>query len=57
MSASRRFTIDANVLVYAAVADDEERHQIARALIRRAVGRDCVLIVQRTFKPVGPWKA
>jgi predicted nucleic acid-binding protein len=46
MSDSRRFTVDANVLIYAAVADDPERHQIARILMRRAVGRDCVLIVQ-----------
>jgi predicted nucleic acid-binding protein len=46
MSDSRRFTIDANVLIYAAVADDLERHRIAHALMKRAVGCDCVLIVQ-----------
>jgi predicted nucleic acid-binding protein len=46
MSNSPRFTVDANVLIYAAVADDPERHRIARTLMRRAVGRDCVLIVQ-----------
>jgi predicted nucleic acid-binding protein len=41
-----RFTFDANVLIYAGVADDPERHRIAGALLRRAVGCDCILIVQ-----------
>jgi predicted nucleic acid-binding protein len=41
-----RFTFDANVLIYAGVADDLERHRIAGALIRRAVGCDCILIAQ-----------
>lgn len=41
-----RFTFDANVLIYAGVADDPERHRIAGALIRRAVGCDCILIAQ-----------
>ena len=46
MRDSLRFTFDANVLVYAGVADDPERHRIAGALLRRAVGCDCILIVQ-----------
>ena len=46
MSDSQRFTVDANILIYAAVADDPERHRIAHALMKRAVGRNCVLIVQ-----------
>ncbi len=41
-----RFTFDANVLIYAGVADDPERHRIAGALIRRAVGCDRILIAQ-----------
>ena len=45
-TANRRFTLDANVLVYAAVADDPERHRVAHALMKRAVAADCVLIVQ-----------
>ena len=46
MSDNPRFTIDANVLIYAAVADDLARHRIAHALMKRAIGCDCVLIVQ-----------
>jgi len=46
MSADRRFTLDANVLVYAAVQDATRRHQIAEALLARAADRDCVLTLQ-----------
>lgn len=41
-----RFTVDANILVYAAVGDDPERHQIAERLMERALRADCILIVQ-----------
>ncbi len=46
MTASVRFSFDANVLVYAAVQDATPRHAVARDLLARAVDRDCVLTVQ-----------
>ena len=46
MRGNLRFTFDANVLIYAGVADDPERHRIAGELIRRAVGCGRILIVQ-----------
>ncbi len=41
-----RFTLDANVLVYAADRDAGERHRVALDVVRRARHRDCVLTLQ-----------
>ncbi|MEC4589394.1 MULTISPECIES: PIN domain-containing protein [Nitrospirillum] len=41
-----RFTIDTNVLVYAADNQAGERHRKAVDVLARARGRDCVLTVQ-----------
>lgn len=41
-----RFTLDTNVLVYAADRDAGDRHRIALGLVRQARGRDCILTLQ-----------
>ncbi|MEI9984218.1 MAG: PIN domain-containing protein [Aliidongia sp.] len=41
-----RFALDTNVLVYAANRDAGERHRIALDLVRRARGKDCVIMLQ-----------
>lgn len=41
-----RFTLDTNILVYAVDHDAGERHRVARDLVSRARGRDCVLTLQ-----------
>jgi predicted nucleic acid-binding protein len=46
MTDSSRLTFDTNVLIYAAVADASPRHQIARHLLARAGGANCVLVLQ-----------
>jgi predicted nucleic acid-binding protein len=46
MTDSVRITFDTNVLVYAGVDDGSPRHQIARHLLARASGADCVLALQ-----------
>jgi predicted nucleic acid-binding protein len=39
-------TFDTNLLVYAVIADATPRHQIARHLLARASGANCVLVLQ-----------
>ena len=39
-------TLDTNILVYALDRDAGERHATARELVERAVGWDCVLMLQ-----------
>jgi len=46
MTDSVRLTFDTNVLVYAAVTDASPRHQIARHLLARAAGANCLLVLQ-----------
>ena len=46
MSAELRFTIDTNVLIYAAVRDSSAQHRIASGLLTRAAGRECLLTLQ-----------
>ena len=46
MLVERRFTLDTNVLVYAADADAALRRRRARHVLRRATLADCVLTVQ-----------
>ena len=41
-----RFTFDTNVLVYALDRDAGDRHRIALDLVKRARGRDCVILLQ-----------
>lgn len=41
-----RFTVDSNILVYAADADAGPRHRAAVALLDRALDEDCVLLAQ-----------
>jgi predicted nucleic acid-binding protein len=41
-----RFTIDTNVLVYAADSQAGDRHRKAIEVLARARGRDCVLTIQ-----------
>jgi predicted nucleic acid-binding protein len=41
-----RFTFDTNILVYALDRDSGDRHRMAVALIRRARGKDCVIMLQ-----------
>jgi predicted nucleic acid-binding protein len=41
-----RFTLDTNVLVYAADKDAGDRHDVALDLVRRARGKDCVISLQ-----------
>jgi predicted nucleic acid-binding protein len=43
---SVRFSVDTNVLVYAAVKQSGPKHRAAIELMRRAVGRDCVVSLQ-----------
>ena len=41
-----RFTLDTNILVYAADRDAGSRHQLALDLVRHAHGRDCIITLQ-----------
>lgn len=41
-----RFTLDTNILVYAADPASGHRHRQALALLRRVRGRDCILTLQ-----------
>jgi predicted nucleic acid-binding protein len=41
-----RFSVDTNVLVYAAVRQSGPRHLMAIDVMRRASGRDCVVTLQ-----------
>lgn len=41
-----RFTFDTNILVYALVRQDSEKHRTARDLLRRARAADCVITLQ-----------
>ena len=41
-----RFSLDTNILVYAADRLAADKHQLAVELVHRAVGRDCVLTLQ-----------
>jgi predicted nucleic acid-binding protein len=43
---SVRITFDTNILIYAGVDDATPRHQIARHLLARASGVNCVLALQ-----------
>ena len=42
----RRFTLDSNLLVYAADTDPGERQKRARRLVERAASADCTLTLQ-----------
>jgi predicted nucleic acid-binding protein len=53
MSDSARITFDTNILVYAGVDDASPRHQIARHLLARASGANCVLALQSLAEFVG----
>ena len=46
MTVKGRFSLDTNILVYAADRDAGERHDRSRALLGQAARRDCVLTVQ-----------
>lgn len=46
MSAELRFTLDTNILIYAAVRDSSARHRVANDLLTRAAGKDCLLSLQ-----------
>lgn len=46
MTVSGRFSIDTNILVYAADRDAGPRHDMCVELVARAALRDCVLTVQ-----------
>lgn len=41
-----RFSIDTNVLIYAAVKESGTKHLMAIDMLRRAVRRDCVITLQ-----------
>jgi predicted nucleic acid-binding protein len=41
-----RFTLDANILVYAVDRDEPRRHAAARSIVARAARGDCVLTLQ-----------
>ena len=41
-----RFSVDSNILVYAMLRDDEEKHRIASDIMIRAMLLDCVIPVQ-----------
>jgi len=41
-----RFTLDTNVLVYAADKDAGDRHHVALDVVRRARGKDCIITLQ-----------
>ena len=43
---AERFTLDANLLVYAVDRDAGDRRQQAIAIVDRAVDQDCVLTLQ-----------
>ena len=45
-TASGRFSLDSNILVYACDRDAGERHRTGKEILARAAGRDCVLTVQ-----------
>ena len=46
MTANRRFTLDSNLLVYAADRQGGDRHHTATDLVRRASSLDCTLTLQ-----------
>jgi len=46
MGVNLRFTLDTNLLVYAANRDGGVRHRKAQALVRRAAHSDCILLLQ-----------
>lgn len=47
MNLERRFSLDTNILVYAADRDaDPSRREASRALVAGAAGRDCLLTLQ-----------
>lgn len=43
---ANRITLDTNILIYAANADDGERHRLAIKVLERAIHCDCVLTLQ-----------
>jgi predicted nucleic acid-binding protein len=43
---AERFTLDTNILVYAADRTAGQRHELAVEIVDRAVARDCVLTIQ-----------
>jgi predicted nucleic acid-binding protein len=46
MSASLRFTLDTNILIYAADRDAGVAHRKAQAVVRRAADSGCILLLQ-----------
>ncbi|HUK06364.1 MAG TPA: PIN domain-containing protein [Stellaceae bacterium] len=46
MTASLRFTLDTNILVYAANRDAGAMHRKAQAVVRRAADSGCILLLQ-----------